>query len=66
MAERPNNTLDKVRALQHKLYRAAKRSPNRRFHALYDRVHRRDILRRAWLEVRANQGCAWSRCHHHR
>jgi len=56
MAERPNNTLDKVRALQHKLYRAAKRSPNRRFHALYDRVHRRDILRRAWLEVRANQG----------
>ncbi len=56
MAVRPNNTLDKVRALQHKLYRTAKQSPNRRFHALYDRVHRRDVLRRAWLEVRANQG----------
>ncbi len=56
MAARPNNTLDKVRTLQHKLYRAAKRSPNRRFHALHDRVHRRDVLRRAWLEVRANQG----------
>jgi RNA-directed DNA polymerase len=56
MAARPNHPLDKIRALQHKLYRAAKRSPNRRFHALYDRVHRRDILRRAWLEVRANQG----------
>ena len=56
MAVRPNNTLDKVRALQHKLYRTAKQSPNRRFHVLYDRVHRRDVLRRAWLEVRANQG----------
>ena len=56
MATRPNNTLDKTRELQHKLYQAAKRSPNRRFHALYDRVHRRDVLRRAWLEVRANQG----------
>src|SRR5437773_8294930 len=56
MAARPNNALDKTRVLQHKLYLAAKRSPNRRFHALYDRVHRRDVLRRAWMEVRANQG----------
>lgn len=56
MAVRPNNTLDKTRVLQHKLYLAAKGSPNRRFHALYDRIHRKDVLRRAWLEVRANQG----------
>jgi len=56
MTTRSNHPLDSIRALQHKLYRAAKRSPNRHFHALYDRVHRRDILRRAWLEVRANQG----------
>jgi RNA-directed DNA polymerase len=56
MADVPNNTVDKTRALQHKLYLAAKRSPDRRFHALFDRVHRRDVLRRAWLEVRANRG----------
>jgi group II intron reverse transcriptase/maturase len=56
MAVRPNNTLDKTRVLQHKLYLAAKRSPKRRFHALHDRISRRDVLRRAWLEVRANQG----------
>jgi RNA-directed DNA polymerase len=40
-----NNTeLDKVRELQAKLYLAAKRAPGRRFHALWDRIHRRDVL----------------------
>lgn len=51
-----NNAHDKTQELQNKLYRAAKRSPNRRFHALYDRIYRRDLLERAWSEVRANQG----------
>lgn len=51
-----NHAHDKTQELQTKLYRAAKRSPNRRFHALYDRIYRRDFLERAWNEVRANQG----------
>ena len=48
--------LDKVRALQRVLYRSAKQQPNRRFHALYDKVARGDILWWAWDEVRANRG----------
>jgi RNA-directed DNA polymerase len=46
------------RPLQRKLYQAAKRSRNRRFHALYDRIFRPDMLWRAWREVRANGGSA--------
>jgi group II intron reverse transcriptase/maturase len=49
---------DKVRELQVKLYLAAKRSPSRRFHALWDRIHRRDVLERAWRQVRENRGAA--------
>jgi RNA-directed DNA polymerase len=48
--------LDAVRALQHALYRAAKADPGRRFHALYDKIHRRDVLERAWVQVRRNRG----------
>ena len=51
-----NDTLDKVRELQHKLYWAAKQSPSRRFHALYDKVCRMDVLWRAWSEVAAKGG----------
>jgi group II intron reverse transcriptase/maturase len=50
--------LDKVRELQRTLYRAAKADPGRRFHALYDKVYRRDVLERAWGLVRANRGAA--------
>ena len=49
---------DRVRALQHALYRAAKADPTRRFHALFDKVCRRDVLDRAWQDVRRNQGAA--------
>ena len=49
-------TLDKVQVLQRTLYRAAKADPGRRFHALYDKVYRRDVLVRAWVLVRQNDG----------
>jgi group II intron reverse transcriptase/maturase len=47
---------DRTRQLQRALYRAAKASPTRRFHALYDKVCDPDILRSAWEAVRANRG----------
>jgi RNA-directed DNA polymerase len=48
----------KVRGLQRKLWAAAKRSPNRRFHALHDRIWRGDFLQEAWERVRSNKGAA--------
>ena len=53
-----NDALDKVRPLQRRLYRAAKQGRARRFHALFDKVHRRDVLERAWSEVAAHGGAA--------
>lgn len=55
-ADSGRSPLDKVRALQHTLYRTAKADPGRRFHALWDKVLRRDVLWRAWVAVRANEG----------
>jgi group II intron reverse transcriptase/maturase len=42
--------------LQHVLYRAAKADPNRRFHSLRDKIYREDVLWRAWIAVRRNNG----------
>lgn len=50
--------IDNVRKLQRKLWAAAKRHPGRRFHALYDRIHRDDVLWAAWERVRRNKGAA--------
>ena len=58
MVARPNNPIDKVRELQRRLYIAAKRNRERRFHALYDRIWRSDVLLEAWKRVRSNKGAA--------
>jgi hypothetical protein len=48
--------LDPVRALQRVLYRSAKQDGTRRFHALFDKVARSDVMGRAWVDVATNQG----------
>ena len=48
----------KVRGLQRALWTAAKQSEGRRFHALFDRICRGDVLREAWERVCENRGAA--------
>jgi group II intron reverse transcriptase/maturase len=62
-AKRPNSPDgrrpgDNVRRLQGRLRDVAKQQPGRKFHALYDRISRRDVLEEAWNQVRRNQGAA--------
>jgi group II intron reverse transcriptase/maturase len=59
MPETENHpVVDKVRELQRKLWACAKQSKTRRFHALYDRIYRGDVLWEAWKRVRGNGGAA--------
>jgi RNA-directed DNA polymerase len=58
MVARPNHPIDNVRQLQRRLYIAAKCNQERRFHALYDRIWRSDVLLEAWERVRSNKGAA--------
>jgi RNA-directed DNA polymerase len=55
---RSNNPKDNVRKLQRRLWACAKQSRTRRFHALYDRICRSDVLREAWKRVRSKRGAA--------
>lgn len=55
-AQKANNTIEKVQKLQRELYLAAKLNSKRRFHALYDKVYRKDILLEAWKRVKVKGG----------
>lgn len=48
----------KVRELQRRLWTVAKQQEGRRFHALFDRICRGDVLWEAWQRVRRNRGAA--------
>jgi RNA-directed DNA polymerase len=58
MLETAKNPVDKVRQLQIRLWMCAKRSRTRRFHALYDRIYRSDVLWEAWRRVSSHTGAA--------
>src|ERR1700685_1671331 len=58
MSAMTNNPLEKVRQLQRRLRVCAKQSRTRRFHALYDRIYRSDVVWEAWKRVRSNKGAA--------
>jgi RNA-directed DNA polymerase len=47
-----------VQKLQTALHDKAKESPNLRFHAVYDKVYRKDILTFAYACCKANGGAA--------
>lgn len=49
---------EKLQKLQAALHAKAKASPNQRFHALYDKVYRPDVLAFAYERCKANGGAA--------
>ncbi|WP_340021349.1 group II intron reverse transcriptase/maturase [Paenibacillus sp. FSL K6-1096] len=57
-AKRLTTPKEKVQELQEKLGHAAKENNKRKFHALYDKIYRWDVLGEAWKRVKANKGAA--------
>lgn len=50
------STPESVQKLQVALHAKAKSSDGYRFYALYDKIHRQDVLAQAWAQCRANKG----------
>ena len=48
--------VDAFQALQGVLYRSAKQDPERRFHVLYDKLTRCDVMWKAWVSVATDSG----------
>jgi len=55
-AVRRDERAGSLQALQRVLYRSAKQDPSRRFHALYDKLTRSDVMWQAWIDVCTNSG----------
>lgn len=51
-------TPEKIRKLQRAFYAKAKEQPAYRFHQLYDKIYREDILTFAYMRCKANAGAA--------
>ena len=57
MVARPNNPTEKVRELQRRLYSAAKRKRERRFHTRASSIWRSDVPLEAWGRNVIPQAC---------
>jgi RNA-directed DNA polymerase len=51
-------TPESVGKLQAALHAKAKKEPVYRFYSLYDKIHRKDVLKHAWMRCRENGGAA--------
>ena len=54
--QKAKNRRTKVRNLQRTLYLKSKQDKRVRFHSLYDKIYREDILWEAWWQVKVNKG----------